>query len=102
HQRFLREEQIGQRLNHPAIVKIMSPKQKSCLYLVEEYLEGELLSQRLQRDGRLSIDIGVGLAVQIADALAYLHEHQVAHRDLKPDNIMILQDGKVKLIDFGI
>ncbi|HZR47587.1 MAG TPA: serine/threonine-protein kinase [Candidatus Manganitrophaceae bacterium] len=102
HQRFLREEQIGQRLNHPAIVKIMSPKQKSCLYLVEEYLEGELLSQRLQRDGRLSIDIGVGLAVQIADALAYLHEHQVAHRDLKPDNIMILKDGKVKVIDFGI
>lgn len=102
HQRFLREEKIGQRLNHPAIVKILSPKQKSRLYLVEEYVEGELLSQRLQRDGRLSIDIALTLAIQIADALAYLHEHQVAHRDLKPDNIMILQDGKVKLIDFGI
>jgi len=102
HQRFLREEQIGQRLNHPSIVKILCPKEKSRLYLVMEYLEGELLSKRLGGDKRLPIDVAVSLAIQMADALVYLHGHDVAHRDLKPDNIMVLKDDSIKLIDFGI
>jgi serine/threonine protein kinase len=102
HERFSREEQIGQRLDHPAIVKVLRPKEKSRVYLVLEYVEGELLSERLRREKRFPVDTAVALAEQITDALVYLHEHNVVHRDLKPANIMIQPDGKVKLIDFGI
>jgi serine/threonine-protein kinase len=102
HERFMREEQIGQRLNHPAIIKVLSPKQKSRVYLVMEYVEGELLSDRVRREKRFPIETAVALARQIVDALVYLHEHNVVHRDLKPANIMIQPDGKLKLIDFGI
>ena len=102
HERFLREEQIGQRLDHPAIIKVLRPKEKSRVYLAMEYAEGELLSDRLRREQRLPVETAVDLAKQIADALVYLHEHDVVHRDLKPANIMVQPDGRVKLIDFGI
>jgi eukaryotic-like serine/threonine-protein kinase len=102
HERFNREEQIGQRLDHPAIIKVLRPKEKSRVYLVMEYVEGELLSDRLRREKRFPVQTAVGLAQEIADALVYLHEHNVVHRDLKPANIMIQPNGKVKLIDFGI
>jgi eukaryotic-like serine/threonine-protein kinase len=102
HERFLREEKIGQRLDHPAIIKVFRPRQKSRVYLAMEYVPGELLSERLHRERRLPIDTAVALALQIADALVYMHEHSVVHRDLKPENVMILPDGNIKLIDFGI
>src|ERR1700757_4593811 len=102
HERFKREEQIGQRLDHPAIIKVLRPKEKSRVYLVMEYVEGELLSDRLRRERRLPVEIAMTVARQIADALVYLHQHNVVHRDLKPANIMIQPNGKVKLIDFGI
>jgi len=102
HERFKREEQIGQRLDHPAIIKVLRPKEKSRVYLAMEYVEGELLSDRLQREQRFPVQTAVDLALQIADALVYLHENGVVHRDLKPANIMIQPNGKVKLIDFGI
>jgi len=102
HERFLREEKIGQRLDHPAIIKVLRPQEKSRVYLVMEHVEGERLSERLQRERRLPVETAVALAIQIADVLVYLHEHNVVHRDLKPENIMILPDGKAKLMDFGI
>jgi serine/threonine-protein kinase len=102
HERFLREEQIGLRLHHPAIIKVFRPKEKSRVYLVMEYVEGELLSVRLHREDRLPIATALDIAIQIAEVLVYLHSQNVVHRDLKPENIMILPDGKLKLMDFGI
>jgi serine/threonine protein kinase len=102
HERFLREEKIGQRLDHPAIIKVLAPERKSRMYIAMEYVEGERLSDRVHREKRLPIATAIDLAIQIADALVYLHDHNVVHRDLKPENIMILPSGQVKLMDFGI
>ena len=102
HERFLREEAIGQRLDHPSVTRVLRPREKSQLYLAMEYVDGELLRERLRRGGPLPIAASVELAIQIADALVYLHRQGVVHRDLKPENIMLTLDGGVKLMDFGI
>ncbi len=102
HQRFLREEHIGLSVDHPGIIKVLNTREKSRLYLVMEYVDGELLSKRLQRERRLPVQTAIDYAVQILDILLYLHDRNVVHRDLKPDNIMIMKDGRLKLIDFGI
>ncbi len=102
HERFKREEEIGQRLDHPAVIKVLRPREKSTLYLAMELVEGELLRERLRRERRLAVETAVELGIRIADALTYLHDHGVVHRDLKPENVMLTPDGGVKLMDFGI
>lgn len=102
HQRFLREEHIGLSLDHPGIIKVYPRKETSRLYLVMEYVDGELLSSLLRREHQLSVPTAVDYAMQLCDVLIYLHDRNIVHRDLKPDNIMILHDGRLKLMDFGI
>ena len=102
HRRFEREEAIGQRLAHPAVIKVLRPREKSRLYLAMEYVDGESLRDRLRREGPFPVATAVELGIKVADALVYLHGQRVVHRDLKPDNIMLTADGGVKLMDFGI
>jgi len=108
HQRFQREEEIGLKLDHPAIIKVYKPRTKSRVYLALEYVEGETLRVRLERERdlrgtpRLAVSAAVELASAIADAVSYLHAQGIVHRDLKPENIMITPTGGIKIMDFGI
>ncbi|HEY2774320.1 MAG TPA: serine/threonine-protein kinase [Candidatus Binatia bacterium] len=102
HERFRREEEIGLKLDHPGVVRIIAPESKSRLYLAMEFVAGESLRDRLKREGRLSIEEAVRIGIAIADILEYLHCAGIVHRDLKPENTMLLADGSIKLLDFGI
>ena len=99
-ERFRREEAIGQQLDHPAIVKVHTPRDKSRMYIALEFVEG--VSLRSLLTGRLAREHALALACDLCEALAYMHEHGVVHRDLKPENILITASGQPKIIDFGI
>jgi serine/threonine-protein kinase len=101
-ERFKREQEIGQELDHPGVVKTYDGEERSRVYMVIEWVDGRLLRSILNEEGRLPIDRAVNLALRICDALDYMHKHGVIHRDLKPENIMVGEQDSVKLIDFGI
>jgi eukaryotic-like serine/threonine-protein kinase len=101
-ERFRREEEIGQRLSHPNIIRVLTPRNKSRMYLVMEYSPGTALRARLSEQCPFPTNQALAIARQLAEALAYMHEHGVVHRDLKPENILVTDDGQVKILDFGI
>jgi serine/threonine-protein kinase len=101
-ERFKREQEIGQELDHPGVVKTYDGEQRSRLYMVIEWVEGRLLRVILSQEGKLPIERAVNYALQICDALDAMHKHGVVHRDLKPENVMVDAQDRVKLIDFGI
>ena len=100
--RFQREQDIGQKLDHPNVMKVMSNDHASQVYMVMEWVDGRLLRQILMEKRKLPIERAVDLTKKICDALDYIHRHGVVHRDLKPENIMVADEDHVKLIDFGI
>ena len=100
--RFQREQEIGQKLNHPSIVKFITDETRSRVYLVMEWVEGRLLRTILSEQGKLPRERALRIAVGICEALDYIHSQGVVHRDLKPENIMVDTEDRVKLIDFGI
>jgi serine/threonine protein kinase len=101
-QRFEREENIGLKLVHPNIVRVLAPEKKSRIYLVMEYAEGKSLRALQSEKGKFEVAEALGIAGQIATALVYLHAQGVVHRDLKPDNVLMTPEGQIKLLDFGI
>jgi len=101
-ERFRREQEIGQELDHPGVVKTYAGEDPSRLYMVVEWVEGRLLRAILNEERRLPIERATDFALQILDALDTMHKHGVVHRDLKPENIMVDEADRIKLIDFGI
>jgi serine/threonine protein kinase len=102
YQRFEREEKIGQKLDHPNIVRVLKPESKSRMYLVMDFAEGRSLRAVMKERRRVPTQEALGIARQICSALVYLHSQGIVHRDLKPDNVIIGNDGQIKLLDFGI
>jgi eukaryotic-like serine/threonine-protein kinase len=100
--RFNREAQAAGMLSHPNIVTIYDVgEQDGTPYIAMEYLEGATLTE-IASEGPLSIPQATDITVQILSALSYAHGHDIVHRDIKPDNIFLLPDGRVKVADFGI
>ena len=100
--RFEREARAIARLNHPNICTLYDVGQCDGIdYFAMELVEGETLSERLRR-GALSIDEAIGVARQVADALAAAHDQGIIHRDIKPSNILLTPGGGVKVVDFGL
>ncbi len=101
--RFQQEAKAAAKLSHPAIVNVYDEGQEEGIYyIIMEYVEGYTLKNVILRDGRLKPEEAVHIAQQICDALVHAHRHNVIHRDVKPQNIMLTQEGRVKVADFGI
>ncbi len=104
-ERYKREAEIGNRLDHPRIQHLLNTnEERSDNYLVVEYIRGRTLRTVLKERAPepLPPKEALRIILQVCDALAYAHEHGVFHRDMKPENIMITDNGDVKIIDFGI
>jgi serine/threonine-protein kinase len=103
YERFKREEEIGRRLDHPGIVKFLSQSEQSRMYLAMEYVPGGSLRALMSSARPLPVERALAIAQQLCAALAYLHDQGVVHRDVKPENVLLVPpDGSVKLLDFGI
>ncbi|MDQ8733442.1 Stk1 family PASTA domain-containing Ser/Thr kinase [Paenibacillus sp. LHD-38] len=101
--RFRREAQSAAALSHPNVVSIYDVGQEDDThYIVMEYIEGHNLNEIIQERAPLQTDESVRIAMQIADALDHAHQNHIIHRDIKPHNILIGKNGRVKVTDFGI
>jgi serine/threonine protein kinase len=99
---FVREEWIGQRLKHPGLMKTYPTKRaKQFLYFATEYIEGISLKRWIIQNPAPQLNQVITYAEQIASALRAMHRQDVIHQDLKPDNIMLNQEERIKIIDFG-
>src|SRR2546428_13895327 len=100
--RFLREIRYASQLNHPHIARLLdSGETDYLLWFAMPYLPGETLRQVLRREQRLPVDQACRVACELLDALHHAHQHGIAHRDIKPDNIVLCPEGAV-LVDLGI
>lgn len=101
--RFYQEAKAAGRLNHPNIVTIYDVgKSGDVAYIAMEFLQGRELRDIMNDSGLLPVDQVLDIAAQVAQGLAYAHEHDIVHRDVKPSNIMVVRDGHAKITDFGI
>ncbi|MGH9659266.1 MAG: serine/threonine-protein kinase, partial [Bryobacteraceae bacterium] len=100
-QRFVREAKAASALNHPGIVTIYDIGSTDKMdFIVMEYIEGHTLDDEIHQGLRLAQ--ALGYAVQVADALAKAHSAGIVHRDLKPSNIMVAEQGRIRIVDFGL
>lgn len=102
-QRFRREAQSAASLSHPNIVNIYDVgEEESTYFIVMEYINGPTLKEYIAQHGALPIEKAVQFTIQIAEALSHAHQNNIIHRDIKPHNIIIGPDDRIKVTDFGI
>ncbi len=102
-ERFRREARAVAQLNHPHIVTVIDAgEDDNTPYIVFEYVEGETLKDRIRRHGRLPIQESIAYAIEIARALGVAHAGGIVHRDVKPQNVLLDEEGSAKVTDFGI
>jgi serine/threonine-protein kinase len=101
--RFRQEARAVAKLSHPNVVSVIDAGEDGGHpYIVFEYVEGETLKQRVSRVGALDPQEAIAYAIEVARGLAVAHSRQMVHRDIKPQNILIDDEGRAKLTDFGI
>jgi eukaryotic-like serine/threonine-protein kinase len=102
-ERFRREARSVAQLSHPHIVGVIDAGEEDGRpYIVFEYVEGETLKDRIRRMGRLPVDEAIAYAIEIARALGAAHARGIVHRDIKPQNVLVDEEGSAKVTDFGI
>ncbi len=102
-ERFRREARAVAQLSHPNIVGVIDAgEDEGRPYIVFEYVEGETLKERIRRLGRLPIAEAVAYAIEIARGLGAAHARHIVHRDVKPQNVLLDEEGQAKVTDFGI
>jgi tRNA A-37 threonylcarbamoyl transferase component Bud32/uncharacterized protein (DUF983 family) len=104
-EKFAREAQLLAQLKHPNIVEVYDANRDAAtgLYFIAiEFLPGTDLETLIAQQGKLAVEVVVAVAQQVASALEYAHARNLIHRDIKPSNLMLLPDGTVKVLDFGI
>jgi serine/threonine protein kinase len=100
---FVREARLAMQLTHPNIIRTFDYNQQGgLLYIVVEYLRGRSLDKVIPIHGAVPFPAKIRMIRQICDGLDYAHQHGVMHRDIKPANVFVLQDGNVKVMDFGL
>ncbi len=101
-ERFQREEEIGKKLDHPGVMKVIANEGRHDPYIVMEWVPGKLLRTIMSETGKIPQERAINLVLKICLALDHIHSHGVIHRDLKPENIMVDENDNIKIIDFGI
>jgi hypothetical protein len=102
-ERFRREARAAARLSHPNLVAVIDAGEDGGTpYIVFEYVPGDTLKQRIQREGPLAVDESVAYSIEIGRGLATAHARKLVHRDVKPQNVLIDSEGRAKVTDFGI
>ena len=103
-QRFLTEARAASALDHPAIATVHAIEETPAgdLYIVMAYYEGETVAARVHRSGAVRVGQALDLAIQAGEGLARAHDQGIVHRDVKPANLMITGEGRVKVLDFGL
>jgi len=108
-ERFRREARAVAQLNHPHVVGVIDAGEEgsgedgfATPYIVFEFVEGETLKDRIRRNGRLPVSESIAYAIEIARALGAAHASQIVHRDVKPQNVLVDEEGAAKVTDFGI
>ncbi len=101
--RFQREALSVSNLSHPNIVEVYDVgEEDGQYYIIMEFIEGKTLKQLLKKRESLTLSEVIDIMTQLTDGISHAHESYIIHRDIKPQNIMIEDDGKVKITDFGI